>query len=174
MRSTTRIVWLLVFWLLAWGEISAANVASGLLLGTALLVAFPPRRRPTRARRVSALGTARLIVYVIGQLVTSNLVMAREILSPHSRIRSGVLAYQVRDASDEVLTLIANIIALTPGAMTVEASRTPAVIYVHFLFLHDVDEARRGIARLERLVVAALGGPSPIPVDASTSKEGST
>lgn len=98
------------------------------------------------------------MIYVLGQLVTSNLLVARVILSRRSRIRTGVLAYPVQDASDEVLTLIANVIALTPGSMTVDATRDPSVLHVHFLLLDDPEGARRSIARLERLAVRALGG----------------
>lgn len=52
---------------------------------------------------------------------------------------------------------------VTAALMTVETTREPAVIYVHFLLLNDVEGARRAVARLERLVVAALGGPPPRP-----------
>jgi multisubunit Na+/H+ antiporter MnhE subunit len=59
-----------------------------------------------------------------------------------------------------VLTLMAHVIALTPGTMTVEATSDPPVLYVHFLLLDDLAEARRSLARLERLAVAALGRPA--------------
>ena len=172
MNAITRIVLLLAFWLLAWGEVSTANVVSGLALATALLVAFPPRRRAAHAHRVSPWGALRLFVYVFGQLATSNLLVAREILSPRSRIRTGVLAYHLEHPTDEVLALIANVIALTPGTMTVEATRDPAVIYVHFLLLEDLDDGRRAIARLERLVVAALGGPRTNTTDTASPAKG--
>lgn len=174
MNLAIRAIWLLAFWLLAWGEASVANVLSGLALATALLFAFPPRRRSPHARRISIWGTIRLIGYVLAQLVTSNLLVAREILSPRSRVRTGVLAYEVEHPTDEALTLIANVIALSPGTMAVEITRDPAVIYAHFLLLDDIDDARRTIARLERLVVAALGGPRageperPVPTEGAT------
>jgi hypothetical protein len=44
--------------------------------------------------------------------------------------------------------------------MTVEATRSPAVLYVHFLLLDDVDAARRAITRLEELGFEALGRPT--------------
>jgi multicomponent Na+:H+ antiporter subunit E len=156
-RATRRGALLVTFWLLAWGEVSVANVASGLVVAAVLLIAFPPHRRTKAAPKVSLLGTARLVLYVLGQLVPSNVLVAREILSRRSRIRTGVLAYPLQHPSEEVLTLMAHVIALTPGTMTVEATREPAVLYVHFLLLDDVDQARRTVARLERLAVAALG-----------------
>ena len=158
MRVARRGALLVTFWLLAWGEVSVANVASGVVVAAVLLVAFPPHSRTTAEPNVSLLGAVRLVLYVLSQLVPSNVLVAREILSRRSRIRTGVLAYPLQHPSEEVLSLMAHVIALTPGTMTVEATREPAVLYVHFLLLADVDRARRTVARLERLAAAALGG----------------
>ena len=160
MRATGLVAGLVALWLLAWGEVSLANVASGVVVAVALLLAFPPRARGhEHGARLRPLGALRLVVYVAGQLFTSNYLVAREVLSPRRRVRSGVLAYELQHPSDEVLTLMANVSALTPGTMTVEASREPAVLSVHFLLLEDVGRARRSLARLERLAAGALGHP---------------
>jgi multicomponent Na+:H+ antiporter subunit E len=150
---------LLGLWLLAWGDITFANILSGIAVAAVLIIAFPSGRRLRPRTRVHPLAIGRLLLYVLGQLAVSNLLVAREILSRRSRVRTGVIGYPVQHSSDVVLTLIANIIALTPGTMTVDVTRDPPMIYVHFLLLSDVGEARRAIARLERLVVAALGEP---------------
>jgi multicomponent Na+:H+ antiporter subunit E len=155
---------LIGFWLLAWGEVSVANVVSGSLLAVALLVAFPFKRR-SATHRVRLAGATRMALYVLGQLVPSNVLVTREVLSRRSRIRTGVLAYPLEHPSDEVLSLMAHVIALTPGTMTVEATRDPAVLYVHFLLLDDVEQARRTLVRLERLAVDVFGGPAVEPVD---------
>jgi multicomponent Na+:H+ antiporter subunit E len=160
MRTAVRVGVLVALWLLAWGEASVANVASGVLVAGALLVAFPPDARRTRGH-IRLLGALRLGGYVAGQLVTSNYLVAREILGWTSSVRTGVLAYDVQQPSDQVVTLMANVIALTPGTMTVEATRHPPVLYVHFLLLDDVEKARRAIARLEELAVATVGHPAP-------------
>lgn len=161
MRAARRVALLVAFWLLAWGDVSVANVASGLVVAAVLLVAFPPHRSAPTGRRLSPPGVARLALYVVGQLVPSNVLVTREILTRRSRVRTGVLAYPLEHPSDEVLSLMAHVIALTPGTMTVEATTEPAVLYVHFLLLDDLDQARRTVARLERLAVGALGGPVP-------------
>lgn len=147
------------FWLLAWGDVSAANIVSGVLLAAVLLIAFPPRRPVDAGTRLDPWGFLKLLLYVVGQMVPSNVLVSREVLSSGSRIRTGVLAYPLAHPSDGVVSLMAHVIALTPGTMTVEATSDPAVIYVHFLLLDDLEEARRSLARLERLVAGALGGP---------------
>jgi multicomponent Na+:H+ antiporter subunit E len=161
-RAGWRVAGLVLLWLLAWGEASVANVVSGVVVACALLVAFPPRARRSTGR-VRLLGALRLLLYVGGQLVTSNYLVAREILSRRSTVRAGVLAYELRRPSDEVVTLMANVMSLTPGTMTVEATSDPAVLYVHFLLLDDVAGARRAISRLEELAVATIGDGTPPP-----------
>jgi multicomponent Na+:H+ antiporter subunit E len=158
-RTARRGALLVAIWLLAWGDLSVANLASGLVVAVILLVAFPPHRQTPGVQRVSPLGAARLALYVLVQLVPSNVLVVREVVGRRSRIRTGVLAYPLRHPSEEVLSLMAHVIALTPGTMTVEATRDPCVLYVHFLLLEDLDQARRTVARLERLAVAALGRP---------------
>lgn len=161
MRASARRTTLLIaFWMLAWGEVSVANAASGIVVAVGLLVAFPPHHQTVAGRSISPAGTARLILYVLAQLVPSNVLVAREVLSRRSRIRTGVLAYPLEQRSDAVLSLMAHVIALTPGTMTVEATSDPPVLYVHFLLLDDLAEARRTLAHLERLTVAALGRPA--------------
>jgi multicomponent Na+:H+ antiporter subunit E len=155
-----HVLLLLILWLLAWGDLSVANVLTGVVLAIALLVAYPPSRS---AWRIRPLGLVRLLVYVLAQLVPSNILVTREIARPRSQVRTGVIAHAVADASDELLALISNVIALTPGTMTVEATPDPPVIYVHFLRLDDVDRARRDLVRLEALCRAALRGPPPRP-----------
>jgi multicomponent Na+:H+ antiporter subunit E len=169
-----RVAMLVVLWLLAWGEASVANVVSGVFVAAALLIAFPPERHARSGLRLRPLGVIRLVLYVMRQLVASNLLVAREILSRRSRVRTGVLAYRARHPSDEVLALEANVIALSPGTMTVEATRDPAVIYVHFLLLEDVDKARRGLARLEDVVAGALGSTATPPGHPLTTPEESS
>jgi multicomponent Na+:H+ antiporter subunit E len=153
-RYAAYVVLLVTLWLLAWGEASVANVVSGVTVAVALLVAFPPRRGSSV--RVSPFGVLRLTGYLLVQLVVSNVLVAREILSRRSRVRTGVIAYAVPNGSDVLLALVANVIALTPGTMTVEATREPPVLYVHFLLLDDVAGARTAIAKLEALCRRAV------------------
>ena len=98
----------------------------------------------------------RFAAYVLGQLAVSNLLVAREIVSRRSRVRTGVVGYRVQQPSALTLTLMSNILALAPGTMPVDVTEEPPMLYVHFLLLSDVDAARRTMARLEQHIVAAI------------------
>ena len=59
--------------------------------------------------------------------------------------------------SDELLTLISNLLALSPGTMPLELRQDPIVLYVHVLHLTDVEDFRREILHLADLTVQAFG-----------------
>jgi multisubunit Na+/H+ antiporter MnhE subunit len=66
---------------------------------------------------------------------------------------------------------VANVLALTPGTMPIEVTRTPPVIYVHVLHLHDVEAVRRDIRTLSALAVRAFGSDSAVDaLDASADQ----
>jgi multicomponent Na+:H+ antiporter subunit E len=157
MKFAARVAALVALWLLAWGSISLAKIAAGVVLAVGLLLLFPSSRAPTPELRFRPVASLRLVGYVLVQLVTSNLLVAREVLARRSNVRTGVIAHPMGDAPDAAVALLANLIALTPGTMTVEATRSPACVYVHVLLLDDVDGARRAIGALDRLVSGALG-----------------
>ncbi len=156
MRNVGRVALLVGLWLLAWGEVSLANVVSGVAVATALLVAFPPGPRASGRLRFSAIGASRLAVYVVVQLVNSNVVMARQILGHRPDGRPGVLAHRLGQPSEEVVTVMTSVIALSPGTITVDVDPDSTTIYVHFFLLRDLEAARSSLARLEDLAVHAV------------------
>ena len=149
------VVTLVALWLLLWGDLSVANVASGVLVALGLLAVFPLARPAAATRRVvRPLALARLVGYLALELVVSNLVVARVILSPKARTRTGVVACPLRTDSDRMVTALCNLIALSPGTMMVDVSDD--ALYVHALLLRDLDEVRRDVGRLQALLLAAF------------------
>ena len=163
MRSSLGFVsMLLAIWLLAWGSLSWANLVSGLAVALGLLVALPGARRRSHLPVVRPLPLVRLAARLARDLVVSDIVLTRQVLARRSRIATGVVRVPLPECSDEVLTLLANIVALTPGTMPVEVERDPPEMTVHVLHLHSVDDVRRDIWSLRDLVVRAFGTPEAI------------
>jgi multicomponent Na+:H+ antiporter subunit E len=156
MISVGLVVVLTTIWVLLWGSVSFANVVSGLVVSIVLLRVLPGRR-PSRFPVIRPVALLRLGAYLAGQLAVSNVVLARDILTRRSRISTGVVAVPLDGCSDELLTLMANLIALTPGTVPVEVGQDPAVIYVHVLHVRHVEDVRRQLSQLRDVTVAAFG-----------------
>lgn len=156
MRIVGRVALLVVLWLLAWGELSLANLLSGAAVAGGVLVAFPPGPRPPGRLRARPGGVARLAGHVVSQLAISNVLMARQILSRRPDARPGVVAHRLRQPSEEIVTVMTSVIALSPGTMTVDVDSTSTTIYVHFFRLPDIAAAHATLDHLEELVVNAI------------------
>lgn len=61
-------------------------------------------------------------------------------------IQPGIFAYPLRVTTDFEITLLANIITLTPGTLSVDVSEDRKFLYVHGIDCSDVDAAKRDIA----------------------------
>lgn len=174
MKHVGLVALLVVLWILAWGHITLANLLSGVVVTVVLLLVFPRRRRPRARLRYNAVGLLRLGAYVAVQLVTSNVVMTHLILRRDTAYRSGALAHRLTVPSEVVITVMSSIIALSPGTMTIDVAPDSSVIYVHFFDLRDVDASRASLARLEELVLGAIGARTDLNetfVDGEPSEE---
>ena len=171
MRRLLVVVWLTALWVIMWRDLSVANVLAGVAIGLVAEVGRPWRAVGQHGHRVRPLALLSFVGYFLWKLVESNVVLAREVLTPRNSIETGVIAVPLGAHSDLVVTIVANAISLTPGTLTLEVRReeTPT-LYVHVLHLHDVEAARTDVATLTRKVEAAFPSSAtvagaPIPAD---------
>ncbi len=158
MRSLGYIVALATIWVLLWGSASPANVLSGLAVGFALVLLLPELRPRTKGRlRIRPLAISRLIGYVLVATIRANVELTKEVVARRSRVRAAVIGVPLPGCSDELLTLISNLLALSPGTMPLELRQSPTVLYIHALLFTDVERVRRDVLHLTDLVVRAFG-----------------
>jgi multicomponent Na+:H+ antiporter subunit E len=153
------IAWLTVVWVALWGDISAANVVSGLLVGAAVSLVFP--LPPVRMHlRVRPLPLVWLVLHFLGSLVVASFQVTVSTLRFGRVPRNAVIGVTLRTRSDFVLTVVAEMTCLVPGSLVVEARRFTHTLFLHVLDVGDVAGAERMRSQtlaLERRVVRALG-----------------
>lgn len=155
MTRLVRIIWLTGVWVALWSDVSFANLLSGVLVAGAIVALFDTwHAGRVVVRPVAALKFAGFFLY---QLAVSTLAVARTVLTPRDRIRTGIVAVPLHGCSDAVATLIADAITLTPGTLTLEVRRNPLTLYVHALDVRDITVLQREIRTLEVLAVRAFG-----------------
>jgi multicomponent Na+:H+ antiporter subunit E len=164
MRSVAIAGGLAVIWVLLWGSASPANVLGGLAAGAALILAVPGLRRRGRGPLVAVrpVAIARLVGHMLRTVVESNVVLTREIVTRGVNINTAVVGVPLPGCSDELLTLISNLVALAPGTMPLELTVDPVVLYVHVLHFRDVEQVRRDILHLTDLTVRAFGSAETV------------
>lgn len=165
-----RGVILLVVWLALWGDVSAANVASGITVVVALQLAVPGRRRV--GHRLHPVGVVQLVAFMLGNLVTSSWAVIRAVIRPEAdRIHAEVIPVALATRSPLIATIVGNAITMTPGTMTVSCDVDDFVLQVHVLGRVEHQAFERSIHRLEARVLAAITtigdpvGTERVPVD---------
>ena len=150
--------WLVLVWILLWGNISAANVVSGLAVALLITLLLPLPVVPVQGR-IHPVSLAKLVALVAWYLVQSSLQVAWLAVRPGPPPRGAVLRARLTVRSDLVLALLVNAINLTPGTMAIEIDRDRRVIYVHVLDLSSPRARERfhhEVEQLERLLIATF------------------
>lgn len=175
MRRLVAVAWLTLLWVIMWRDLSVANVVSGVLIAVFIESARPWRALGQRHHTVRPLRLLIFVGYFIWKLLESNVVLAREVLTPRNSIETGVIAVPIGPCSDLVVAVVANAISLTPGTLTLEVRQEERpTLYVHVLHLHDVEAARADVLTLTRLVDAALPSRATVPVGSTDYGRGSS
>lgn len=155
-------LFLMLVWAAMTNNFSAGNLALGFGFGYVILSILATRGvtgegRYTR-RVVRAVAFAG---FYLKELILSNFRVARDVLKPANRLRPALIAVplDIRTESDAEITLLANLINLTPGSLVVDLSPDRRVMYVYAMDVpeSDIDLFRRNLKQdLERRVLEVL------------------
>ncbi|MEX0795333.1 MAG: Na+/H+ antiporter subunit E [Acidimicrobiia bacterium] len=163
MRHSIAIVLALtVVWMALWESASVGTVLAGLSVGGSVLWLIPSYQTEARFA-VRPIRVLLLSVYFARALVVATALVAWEVLTPQSRINQGIVKIPMLGESKGLVTIIANMISLTPGTLTIEVREDPMTLYVHVLHLRTVGEVREDVRKLESLVIAAFGSDRVAP-----------
>ncbi|HZG87026.1 Na+/H+ antiporter subunit E [Paenibacillus sp.] len=135
---------LALIWMLLSGDGSFVGFVVGYAIGFVFLFAFRRFFRvPFYAKKLWAI--LKLLGLFLKELVLSNLVVIQHILQPKLKVRPGVFAYETELRSDWEVSLLACLITLTPGTLTLEVSPDQDTLYIHAIDIEDADELKRQI-----------------------------
>ena len=133
---------------LAWaallGEFSTTNMVGGFVLGAFTLWVMQYIISGTnyfiKVRQIIT-----LIAVFVWALIQSNLRVAISVLSPLDKMRPGIIALPLDIKSDGEITMLANMITLTPGTLSLDVSSDKQTLYVHGMHVHDLEAFKQDI-----------------------------
>jgi multicomponent Na+:H+ antiporter subunit E len=131
-------------WTLLTGNLTATSFLTGFAVGYGLLWLVQRAMGPTKYFRKVAqvLGLA---FFFLHEIIRANLRVAYEVITLPHHMHPGVIAVPLDVKSDGAITLLANLITLTPGTLSIDVSTDRRVLYVHAMYVYDVDQFRREI-----------------------------
>lgn len=135
---------LALVWAMATGIITMGTLAFGFLIGMVVLHFVGPVLGDERyaLRFVLAIG---LMFFFLKELVLSSIRVAIDVIKPRLTMRPAVISVPLELQSHAEITLLANLISLTPGTLSVDVSDDGSTLYVHAMYGEDADALRTGI-----------------------------
>lgn len=87
-------------------------------------------------------------LFYIKEVVISNLRVARDVLSPDPDLKPGIVGIHVDGYSDRQIWVLASLLTMTPGTISIEIDEAKHVLYLHTLYTEpSADELRALIKR---------------------------
>ncbi len=135
---------LAIIWAAMSGVISTSNFVFGFLCGFFVLLVMKPVLPPTRYFEKAWLGF-RFTLFFLSEILKSSLKVAYDVITPHHINEPGIIAIPLTASTDLEITMLANLITLTPGTMSLDVSEDQSRLYIHAMFAGDPDAIRRSI-----------------------------
>ena len=149
-------VFLAVIWAFSLGEFSLTNLIVGLILGYAILWLsadlIGARRYCSKVPRI-----LEFIAFFLWELLRANIRFAYDVVTPRFHMRPGIIALPLDAKSDGEITLLASLISLTPGSLSLDVSADRKKLYIHMQFISDLDQEKQRLKRgFERRLLNVL------------------
>ena len=143
-------------WVALTGLFTPINLIIGFALGYILLWIMQRSGKPStyylKGRQVF-----HFILFFAWELMVANMRVAYDVLTPRHRMTPGIVAIPLDAKTDREITILANLITLTPGTLSLDVSADRRVLYIHAMYVQDVDQFKESIKKeLEKRLLEVL------------------
>lgn len=148
----TGAIWNLLLglaWVLLSGDFSGLNLLVGLIFGYITLILIEPQLDSLKGYPARVPRFLGFIVFFLKELIQANLRVAFDIVTPPWHMKPGVIAMPLSARTEIEITMVANLISLTPGTLSLDVSDDRKVLYIHAMFLDNEEELRRNLKEME-------------------------
>lgn len=137
-------VLLALAWAALTGDFSPVSLVFGFILAYAVL--WLVTRGLRRGRYFNQIPrVVEFLGFFIWEVIVANFRLARTVLSPRMPLCPAVVAVPVELESEAALILLTNLITLTPGTLSLDISSDRKMLYIHTIYLENVEQFRSDI-----------------------------
>ena len=145
MKRFGLVLFLTIAWIAITGSMTVANLLLGLVV--AVLSLSVVRSHIGEAKlKVKPVAAVLLTGLFLKELALSAFRVAVQVVTPTLVLKPGIFAFPLTVTRDFEITLLANLITLTPGTLSVDVSPDRKTLYVHALDCSDPSALKRDIS----------------------------
>ncbi len=80
------------------------------------------------------------IFYFLYQLIVANIKVTVDIVTPRHRMKPAIIAVPLTIDRNYEIAMLANIVTLTPGTLTLDVSADNKTMYIHSMYVDNAEE----------------------------------
>jgi len=147
-----------MLWALLTGKVSVGNLAIGFVLGYfALTLLYPAEEEKKSSYFQKTMQGIRFALFFTKELIVSSWRVAKDVVKPLPHMRPGIIGIPLDAKTDLEITMLANVISLTPGTLSLDVSADRKTLYIHAMYVINPDDLRKEIKDgLERRLLELL------------------
>ena len=139
-------------WVALTGHLNYTNFLFGFIMGFFILWLLA--RVSKAEERNYFYRVPKIILFIFSffyDMIRANIEVTREIMTPELNMTPGIIAYEHKLKTDFEITMMTNLIALTPGTMVLKISDDKKILYIHGLYVRDkekfIERMRNGLEK---------------------------
>lgn len=145
-------LFLALSWIALTGRATPGDFFIGFILGY-IILGFAHRGEGSSNYFGKVLKAVWLVLYFIWELLISSLKVTYDVLTPTHYMRPGVVAVPLEELTDGEITILANMVSLTPGSLSLDVSSDKRTLFIHAMYIDEVELVRKKIKQYEQLIL---------------------
>lgn len=131
-------------WVALTGSIAFLNFLFGFVISFVILWVINADRGSAKYFKIlpKIIG---FLFFFLYELIKANIQVAYDVITPKFYMTPGIVRVPLDAETDIEITLLANLISLTPGTLSLDVSDDKKVLYVHSMYISDKEEFINGI-----------------------------
>jgi multicomponent Na+:H+ antiporter subunit E len=132
-------IMLSLIWVALTGALSVVNFLFGFALSFLIIWIISTSKTNRKYFKVIP-NIVSFVFYFLYELIKANIQVAYDVITPTFYMKPGIVCVPLDVKTDLEITLLANIISLTPGTLSLDVSNDKKVLYVHAMYINDKEE----------------------------------
>jgi len=135
---------LALVWILLTAQPTVENFAGGFLIGL-LVLSLVRSGGEFRRYTVRWWRSIAFVFYFLGEVVAANVRLLYFLLTPNRNMRSGIVRVPLDIESELGITLLANVLTLTPGTLALDVDTDRRALFVHAIYMKSPQDLVRSV-----------------------------
>jgi len=137
-------------WVFLTGSYQLTSFSFGFLIGFVIMWIIGSQKQSNKYVKIipRIIG---FIFYFLYEVIVANIQVAYEVMTPNLYVKPGIIKIPLDVTTNTEISILANLITLTPGTLSIDVSDDKKVLYVHSMYVSDkekfVQDIKNGFER---------------------------